>query len=485
MNDDINALQFQAYRNSTEVISGLTVEDILKACLIGRLNVRLLSERGEGKSQILYDVNALFGNNGLVEQGRNDLTIRDIYKRLNLGFITDRQALKQQMKFAYNPTTGRVEEFVPMYDEAKKDFGYTADASAVAAFRKHAELQLGDLFELTAKIRKPLIGIDEITRCIAHVQNQFFNLFDGFITVDGVIVPLGAEYFVISNQNGSERTCTTLTKEEYQILVAQGDEIRSNTYSIGFATENAGNGKYVGTSEMDIALQDRMHCTLDLDYFSPPAPDTLEILAGKADPRVSTSTSEDQTERIVRLYEQIKQQPTTLQQYVALLYLVHGLDYLDGVAGSSKRQNKNAWPGCVQGHSNGSDAALIFPFSKRSALTTKTFAKTLEAVKSANGNPYTNNTDAVFDAAYLVGAQSGVLHPAAVDSNYDGHPYRAMSAVIEGIRTEFAGKQDVLTAATKSAQQGVVQHLDEFTGRFAYMKDILESTARAVQEARQ
>lgn len=403
MNNDINALQFQAYRNSTEVISGLTVEDILKACLIGRLNVMMVGETGEGKTQIENDILGLFGNNGFFEQGRNDLTVRDIFTRLNLEKLR----------------TGKTSS---------------------------------EIKEITEHIGHPVYVIDEITRCIEHVQNQFFNMGDSFITVDGIKYDMGFQ--------------------GYSVLIASG---------------NVGNGKYVGVSEMDRALKDRMHLILDLDYFPTTPTDSLEILASKVDPRVSASAGEDHTGKILRCYETVRQQQTTLQQYAALLYLIHGLDVYVDASGTpcSKRQNKNAWPGCVQGHDTGSDAALIFPFSKRSAITTKTLAKTLEAVKNANGNPYTNSTDAVFDAAYLVGAQSGVLHPAAVDSNYDGHPYRAMSAVIEGIRTEFAGKQDVLTAATKSAQQGAVQHLDEFTSRFAYMKDILESTARAVQEARQ
>ncbi len=401
MSGDINALHFDRYKNSTEVVSGLIVEETLKACLAGRLNVLLVGETGEGKTQIENDILALFGNNGFFEQGRNDLTVRDMFTCLNLEKLR----------------TGRTSEEVK---------------------------------ELTAKIDHPVYVVDEITRCIPAVQNQFFNLFDGFITVDGVKYNLGR-----------------------------------NNYSIGIASGNVGNGKYVGTSEMDRALRDRMHLILDLDYFPTTATDTLDILVGKADPRVSSSAGENHTERIIRAYEALKEESPTIQQYVALLYLVHGLDYLDGVEGNSKRINKNAWPGCVQNHDAGSDAALIFPFSKRSTITTKTLAKALEAVKEAKSDPYTDSTDAVFDAAYLVGAQSGVLHPAAVDSNYDGNPYRAMNAVIDGIKTEFEAKKDVLFAALKYAQKGEVKHLDEFTGRWAYMKDVLESTARAVQEEKQ
>lgn len=391
--EDINALKFQHYRNSTEIVAGMTMEDVMKACLIGRLNVMLVGETGEGKTQLENDILGLFGNDGFFEQGRNDLTVKEMFTRLNLEKLR----------------TGRTTE---------------------------------DAKELTGHAGHPVYVIDELTRCIPAVQNQFFNLFDGFITVDGVKYSLGFE-----------------------------------GYSIGIASGNVGNGRYVGTSETDRALRDRMHLILDVDEFPKTAQDTLDVLLAKKDPRVSIADGENNTERIIKIHRAFKDQKPTLLQYAAALYLVHGLDYLDGVPGNSKRKNKNSWPGCATGHAAGSDAALIFPFSTRAAISTLTFGQALEVVKAAKGDPYVNSLDAMFDAAYLVGAQSGVLHPSAVSTHYNENNYAAMHAVVEGIRGEFATKEDVLKQAIRSAQDGKLKHEEEFTGRWAYMKEILSNVS--------
>ena len=176
-------------------------------------------ETGEGKTQLENDILGLFGNNGFFEQGRNDLTIKEMFTRLNL----------EKLRTA--KTSEEVKEF-------------------------------------TQHMGHPVYVIDELTRCIPAVQNQFFNLFDGFITVDGKKYRLGYK-----------------------------------GYSIGIASGNVGNGRYVGTSETDRALMDRMHLILDVDYFPKTANDTLEVLAAKSDPRVSDASCEDRTEDIIKMHE--------------------------------------------------------------------------------------------------------------------------------------------------------------------------------------
>ncbi len=397
----LNTLELPNYRNSTEVVSGITVEDIVKACLIGRLNLFLIGETGEGKTQLENDILSLFGNNGFFEQGRNDITIKEMFTRLNL----------EKLRTAK-----------------------TTD----------------DVKEITGHIDHPVYVVDELTRCIPAVQNQFFNLFDGFITVDGRKYTLG-----------------------------------KNGYSIGIASGNVGNGRYVGTSETDRALLDRMHVILDVDYFPKTPTDTLEVLARKRDPRVSDATAEDKIETVVQLHKDFQTLQPTLLQYAAALYFVHALDYLENVPGNSKRKNKNSWPGIVAGRAIGSDEAVIFPFSTRAAISTLTLAKALEAIRAAKDMKYADSIEPVFDAAYLIGAQSGILNPAAVDTGYNSNPYTAMQAVIDGIRTEFAAKKEALQHAIGSAvQKGALAGTDDFTNRWAYMVDILSQTAQQVKEGR-
>ena len=395
--EGLKQLKLENYKNSTEIVDGITVEDLVKAGLMAKLNMFFISETGEGKTQLENDILGLFGNKGFFEQGRNDLTIKEMFTRFNL----------QKLKSA-----------------------------------KTTE----DIKEVTEQVNHPIYIVDELTRCIPAVQNQFFNLFDGFITVDGTKIKLGH----------------------------QG-------YSIGIASGNVGNGRYVGTSETDRALLDRMHLIVDLDYFPAKSTDTLDILIAKKDPRVSDATANDMTETIVKMNKAFQDEIPTLMQYTAALYFVHGLDYLENVPGNSKRKNKNAWPGIVTNHAKGSDAALIFPFSKRAAISTLTLAKALELVREAKDNKYEDIFEPVFDAAYLIGAQSGVLHPAAIDTHYNCNPYEAMEAVIAGIRTEFSNQVETLHQAISQAQKGKLAHLDKFSGRWEYMKDILQRASGKIK----
>ena len=396
----MDAIRLQNYRNETEILPGITAENVVDACLRRRLNLFVLGETGEGKTQLENDILGLFGNNGFFEQGRNDLTIKEMFTRLNL----------EKLRTA--KTSEEVKEF-------------------------------------TQHMGHPVYVIDEMTRCIPAVQNQFFNLFDGFITVDGRKYRLGYK-----------------------------------GYSIGIASGNVGNGRYVGTSETDRALMDRMHLILDVDYFPKTANDTLEVLAAKSDPRVSDASCEERTEDIIKMHELLNQKKPTLLQHIAALYLVHGLDYYSDNKGSgqSKRKSKNSCPGCVQGHEKGSDAALIFPFSTRAAISALSLAQAFSEIRKEKETPYVSSIEPVFDTAYLIGAQSGVLHPSAVDAHYNSNPYTAMNAVVEGIRAEFAEKADALKEAIKAAKDGRLIHADEFTGRFGYVKDILERTAKQAKE---
>ena len=131
---DLSNITLAHYKNSTEIVPGITMEDLVKACLIGRLNQYYIGETGEGKTQIESDIMGLFDNRGFFEQGRNDLTVREIFTRLNL----------QKLR------------------EAK-----TTE----------------DVKEVTGLVKSPVFVVDELPRCIPAAQNQFFNLFDGFVTI--------------------------------------------------------------------------------------------------------------------------------------------------------------------------------------------------------------------------------------------------------------------------------------------------------------
>lgn len=404
--EELKDLKFQNYENSTEVINiggaSLTLEDVLKAAIISKQNIYLIGETGEGKTQIENDILGIFGNRGFFEQGRNDLEVREMFTRLNLDKIYSREAR----------TTEEVKE-------------------------------------LTDKVNNPVFVVDELTRCIPAVQNQFFNFFDGFITVDG-------RKYTLGNQG----------------------------YSIGIASGNIGNGRYVGASETDRALLDRMHLLIDVDNFTTQPDDDLDVFTTRIDPRVRDASSNDQFEKILRLREEVSGRQIPLINYVAAIYLRKGLNYLDGVPGNSKRKVKNAWPQVVQGHAKGDDSALVFPISMRAGISYLNLSKALEAVAESKGAKIEDHLQAFFETFRLAGAYSGILNPMEVQQNYYGNPYLAMDAVVDGVRKEFESKYDAIATAIGTAKKGKIDGklMNEFKGRWSFMQP---SINKAAMEAKQ
>jgi len=79
--------QPKIYKNSTEVckIKGVSLNlwDVVTAAVIARLNVLLVGERGEGKTQLATEINdTYFGGKGTYIRAHPDLKIRDIYTAL-------------------------------------------------------------------------------------------------------------------------------------------------------------------------------------------------------------------------------------------------------------------------------------------------------------------------------------------------------------------------------------------------------------------
>src|SRR3989344_389842 len=207
----LEKLKFSNYINTNPVIQvggkPIYVEDLVKAGIIGKLNTFLVSETGEGKTQIENDVLGLFGNKGLFVLGRDDMDVRALFATMG----TDIKKVKN----------------------------------------------LAELRQFTEKLKYNVYVVDELTRCLPAVQNQLFNLFDGYVEIDG---------------------------KKYQI---------GNGFSLGLASGNLGNGRYLGAHQTDRALNDRMHLILDLDNCSVTPEDSFEITTKKRDPRVSEFSGKD------------------------------------------------------------------------------------------------------------------------------------------------------------------------------------------------
>jgi chorismate mutase len=409
----INGLNAEHYVNTSTVceIGGqkMTVWDVMKAALVRKLNVFLAGETGEGKTQLEKDVLGLFGNKGMFILGRNDLDIRELFRKIS-------------------------GEKLKLLQEGKLDSDQVK--------------------ELTEKLGYHLFVVDEQTRCIPAVQNQLFNVYDGYIELEGKIYVTGSGYCV------------------------------------GVSSGNIGNGKYVGTSAQDRALLDRMHVLLDVDNadFSPNAVDFLQILSRSKGPRVKDSAGkEDKTQDIINAYDSLNSVGVPWEHYIGALYLRFGLDWLESTTHHSKRHAKNIWPNIphLNDAEKAGDATLIYPVSTRAALTYLELAKGLRAVAEAKGATDIDETKLFLDTFRIAGAYSGIVNIDRVnrDNNYEGNIYTALGAVNEGIRTEFDTKMPVVFDAMSKAQKGIVDEnvLGALSGRWQFMKQVVEYTARQNQ----
>ncbi len=392
----------KTYKNSTELanISGVPIYiyDMVDATLRGRLNTFLQGDTGSGKTQLMRDVINYFGDKYLFILGRNDMDTRELFQQVNPEFA---RALKNG----------------------------TLDGQAFK--------------ELTDRINYHYIGVDELPNCVPAVRAQLFNLFDGFIEIDGKAYPIG------------------------------------RGYSVGMATGNIGQQFTESSNELGRALKDRMHLIIDTDYFKPKPRDTDRMLTSDRDPRVNFKENiEDKTKEIIKEYKKLQGREVPNEKYVFASYLVHGLDYLSGENGDSKTALKSGWPNKLEGHEAGSDEALILPVSPRAAKSILTLSQALDSIVEEKGSQpdYFNSMMTAFKFA---SAYSGILNQSAVMQTYDENPYKAMDAVIDTTRAQFNSQKNNIKAGFDMVSKGKTDGklLNEFQGRWSFMRDLFEYLA--------
>jgi hypothetical protein len=81
----------------------------------------------------------------------------------------------------------------------------------------------------------------------------------------------------------------------------------------------------------------------------------------------------------------------------------------------------------------------------------------------------------MLQAYKLVSTYSGVLNDAAVEAHYNGDKYKAMDAVIQSTQAQIQQQKENIKVGVDMINSGKVSQkvLDQFTGRWAFMKDIL------------
>ncbi len=400
------------YTNSRDVanVNGIQLKmwDVIVAALVTRLNLFFVGEAGPGKTQISNDImNSIFNGNALDLRGSLDINLNGLFTRMDL-------------------------------DKLSKMKGKTDDVT-----------------ELTEKVNFNLALIDELNRCPPVLQNQFFNITDGYIEFKGKKVYLGKP--------------------------------GASNYFIGIATGNLGNGEFMGTFSIDNALRDRLHLTIDFDYYYPLPMDTLNVSMNTTDPRVKISEKNDLIKEVVSAYEQTKVYPAGMPEFrinssnyfdawLTGQFLDHGIDYIDSVNIDSnnksfaymmsKRMIKNVYPDIlVQKGANaaGNMISFVKPFTIRGVNKTMSLAIGLAAVASARtGAEFKLDYNTVLEAYRLVLPYSGALTTALIEleGNY-GNPNIAADNVVKEVAKEVNKGIEASLIAIKYAAQGELKEKHE------------------------
>ena len=402
------------YLNNSPILNlggtDFSLTDIVKAGLCARLNIGLAGGAGMGKSQLLSDIQSWFGNNASYVLGRNDLDIKSLFRELNF------KSLKEAMD-------------------------------------KGSSVSQKEMSKVTSEIYKPLIIVEEINRAAEVVQNQLFNIFEGFIEIDGTKYQLG---------DGKIETYKGIDGKEFS---------KNTNYSVGLWSANFGNGQYTGTVSMDKALKERSHLIIDIDNFPMLNDDLDSILLGNSgEVRLKEQEKpKNNTQNFVDAFHYFKQKsfvPNSdeiLQELLLFRYLVNGLDYIPcESAKNSKRVMKESWPSKADEDNIGTSEEeiiinrMVYPASVRSAQTILMFARSLrEYAKAKNSKANPTVLDSVIESFKLATPHSGIIeNDARIRENFAGNRYLASCKVADIIKQKFDEKSDLIYAISHLKSQG-------------------------------
>jgi len=394
------------YQNSTELMNlggkPFYMNDFVDACLYGRLNLFLQGDTGAGKTQLAKDAMNYFPDKSMFVLGRNDMDTRELFQQINLEKL--RSGTSSQ-----------------------------------------------ELKELTDKVNCKLFVVDELPNCVPAVRAQLFNLFDGFIEINGKTYAIG------------------------------------DGYSVGIATGNVGQKFTESNNDLGRALKDRMHVTIDTDYFKPTAWDTYNILSNNTNPRVDfnfKSNNGNLEKKILEVHNEINSKKIPFEKLMIANYLIHGLDYvnMEGKETTKTRLKEN-WPNAVTNHGQGSDEAIVLPVSPRAAKSVLRLSQAFDHIAKEKGlsenEVEANYFDSMMNSYKFVGAYSGILNEIAVREIYGNDKYAALDAVIVTTKTQFDEKEEAIKAGIGMANEGKIYKkvLDSFGGRWQFMKPFLEKAS--------
>ncbi|MFH1802514.1 MAG: hypothetical protein ABH864_03610 [archaeon] len=469
----------KVYKNSTKVaqLNGKTIymDDVVKGCLDGRLNLFLQGNTGDGKTQLARDAMSYFPGESMFILGRNDMDTRELFRQINLGKLFQRP--KYNLEPLVNPDTGEIEYFYPDFNGGEVASYRKLTPTQAEVVRKGLEKLAGSteqIRELTSRINTKLFVTDELPNCVPAVRGQLFNLYDGFIEIDGKAYPIG-NFLTATHPDGRvEFLEAGADMGQVQALRESRADIKSDAYSVGIATGNVGQQFTESSNDIGRALRDRMHVWMDVDYFFPVSSDTLEILAGDTNPRVRLeSDGQADGESIMRKYQEVSAREVPLEKLLVANYLIHGLDYCSK---GSKRRMKSAWPTKLENHEQGSDVGLVLPVSIRGAKSIIRLSQVLDGITKEKGAKGSDHFESMMQAYRLVAPYSGVLNGADVQNKYDGNNYKAVDAVISTTRQQFKDQAENIAAGFEMVEKGKRDKkvLNLFNGRWEFMRSTLD-----------
>lgn len=277
--------------------------------------------------------------------------------------------------------------------------------------------------ETTQSLEARIFVADEINRAPPIGQNQFLGLGDGKMDYQGRSIPLG-----------------------------------SDGYSILIATANVGNGEFRGTFDMDKAMLNRLHATLDLDYgpMKPTFEDMEKVRSRKANPNVITAKPKNISDKIAQAKKEIGQatREQDLETRAVLNYLQHGLQNCQRYISKDR-----VWPmGCQDCPHNKSKTAALCSLIKEPAPRTmevvRLYAESLRYLaKLKTPNIEIDSTDLIFKAFELTGAYQELLNPQELRNHLNHNP-KLMAEVVEKLREDYKEAKPFILASLEEANRG-------------------------------
>lgn len=310
-----------------------------------------------------------------------------------------------------------------------------------------------ELVELSENVRKNLFFIDELNRAPPIVQNYFFDFFDGKLVHDGKILNLGTD-----------------------------------GYSLGFATGNLGDGEYVGVSDSDRALKDRMHLIVKLDHpdYRARAVNLLDVFRSKRTPQSDMPLSKREVTKqdIFALHKEFGERETHPILPILGVYFTEGLDYLEKVKGNSKIACDSKWPNGIVGIRTDNDENKLFPLSPRGVLSAIGLTGALQMIAEAKGH----NPQAIplfLDTLRLTIPHSGVIAPRYIDQEHNGDVYSAFDTLLgngsrnrDGILEKLSNLEEAVALAEAGITDAdLLNDISPVKGRWSPVKEAIEDYA--------